>query len=109
MSLPIKGPAYPAARTISVTAHEYFARRVAEARSLGKEGLAQVPGAAAVEAIVDAAFWASLRREEGYSPKISLAYVAPEQAGGPLRFERRLSLAPVSLSPLPPPPQRPAL
>jgi hypothetical protein len=109
MSLPIKGPAYPAARTISLTAHEYFARRVAEARALGKEGLAQVPGAAAVEAIVDAAFWASLRREEGYSPKISLAFVAPEQAGGPLRFERRLSLDPVSLSRLAPAVERPGI
>src|ERR1051325_4099616 len=109
MSLPIKGPAYPAARTISVTAHEYFARRVAEARSLGKEGLAQVPGAAAVEAIVDAAFWASLRREEGYSPKISLAYVAPEQAGGPLRFERRLPLEAIALARLAPAVERPGI
>ena len=32
-----------------------------------------------IEAIVDAAFWASLRREEGYMPRISLALLPPEQ------------------------------
>ena len=96
--LTIKGPAYPAARAISVATHEHFARRIAEARAKGKQGLAQVPDAAAVEAIVDAAFWASLRREEGYSPKISLAFLTPEEGGGPLRFEQRLALGPVALS-----------
>lgn len=108
-SLTIKGPAYPAARAISVTTHEHFARRVAEARSKGKEGLAEVPDAAAVEAIVDAAFWASLRREEGYSPKISLAFVTPEQAGSPLRFEQRLPLDPHALSRLAPAVERPGI
>ena len=109
MSLPIKGPAYPAARAISETAHGHFARRVAEARAKGKEGLAAVPDAPAIEAIVDAAFWASLRREEGYSPKISLAFVRPEQAGGPLRFEQRLPLDPVALSRLAPAVERPGI
>ncbi|HYY96999.1 MAG TPA: hypothetical protein VE642_00320 [Pyrinomonadaceae bacterium] len=109
MSLPIKGPAYPAARAISVTTHEHFARRIADARGRGKEGLAEVPDAAAIEAIVDAAFWASLRREEGYSPKISLAFLTHGQAGGPLRFERRLPLDPVALSRLAPAVERPGI
>src|SRR5215212_12042908 len=100
--LTIKGPAYPAARAISVATHEHLARRVADARSRGKEGLAEVPDAAAVEAIVDAAFWASLRREEGYSPKISLAFLPPAQAGQPLTFERKLPLNPSALSRLAP-------
>jgi len=107
--LTIKGPAYPAARAISVTTHEHFARRIAEAHSKGKGGLADVPDAAAVEAIVDAAFWASLRREEGYSPKISLAFLTPEQGGGPLRFEQRLPLDPVALSRLAPAVERPGI
>ncbi|HVF66263.1 MAG TPA: hypothetical protein VM914_01275 [Pyrinomonadaceae bacterium] len=107
--LTIKGPAYPAARAISVTTHEHLARRIAEARAKGKEGLAQVPDAAAVEAIVDVAFWASLRREEGYSPKISLAFLTPEQGGGPLRFEQRLPLEASALSRLAPAVERPGI
>jgi len=51
------------------------------------------PDTAAIEAIIDAAFWASLRREEGYTPRISLAFVAPETVEWPLIFERRLPLA----------------
>jgi hypothetical protein len=109
MSLTIKGPAYPAARAISVTTHEHFARRIGAARAKGKDGLADVPDASAIEAIVDAAFWASLRREEGYTPKISLAFLQPEQAGGPLRFEQRLPLDPIALSRLAPAVERPGI
>ena len=46
----------------------------------GQEHLASVPDAETIEAIIDAAFWASLRREEGYVPRISLAFLSPEQA-----------------------------
>ncbi|MFL6284296.1 MAG: putative sensor domain DACNV-containing protein [Pyrinomonadaceae bacterium] len=109
MSLTIKGPAYPVARAISVTTHEHFARRIATAREKGKGGLADVPDASAIEAIVDAAFWASLRREEGYTPKISLAFLQPEQAGSPLRFEQRLPLDPIALSRLAPAVERPGI
>jgi hypothetical protein len=50
-----------------------------------------------------------LRREEGYTPKISLAFLRPEQAGGPLRFEQRLPLDPVALSRLAPAVERPGI
>ena len=40
------------------------------------------PDAVAIEEIVSAAFWASLRREEGKPPKVSLAFVPPEQSAG---------------------------
>jgi hypothetical protein len=58
---------------------------------------------------VDAAFWASLRREEGYRPKISLAFLSPEQAASALTFERPLSLDPVALSRLAPAVERPGI
>src|SRR5689334_15926627 len=109
MSFTIKGPAYPAAHAIAATAHGHFARRVTAAREKGKDNLADVPDAKAIEAIVDAAFWASLRREEGYTPKISLAFVSPEQAGGPLRFEQRLPLEAVALTRLAPAVERPGI
>ena len=55
------------------------------------------PIPAEIEAIIDAAFWASLRREEGYVPKISLALLSPEQAVHPIVFERSLPLKPGAL------------
>ena len=54
--------------------------------------MAFAPDVNSLEAIIDAAFWASLRREEGYAPKISLAFLPPEQAIRPLMFERPLPL-----------------
>jgi hypothetical protein len=67
------------------------------------------PDARTIEAIIDAAFWASLRREEGYAPKISLAFLPPSQAGSPLVFERRLALTPFVLSRLAPAVERPGI
>lgn len=104
-----KGPAYPAARKVAAAVEERFARRAAAARAAGKDGLAHAPDAAAVEAVIDAAFWASLRREEGYPPKISLAYLPPEQAGPPLRFARPLPLTPTALARLAPAVERPGI
>src|SRR5437588_3837703 len=95
-------PAYPAARAVAEMVREHFARLGEAARRKGKQGLAPEPDATAVEAVIDAAFWASLRREEGYSPKLSLAYLPPEQAGRPLTFGRRLPLTPTALSRLAP-------
>jgi len=95
-------PAYPAARAVAEMVREHFARLGEAARRKGRQGLAPEPDATAVEAVIDAAFWASLRREEGYSPKISLAYLPPEQAGRPLTFGSRLPLTPASLARLAP-------
>lgn len=104
-----KGPAYPAARKVAAAVEERFARRAAAARAAGKQGLAPEPDAAVVEAVIDAAFWASLRREEGYPPKISLAYLSPEQAVPPLTFARPLPLTPTSLARLAPAVERPGI
>ena len=45
-----------------------------------------------IERLINATFWASLRREEGYVPKISLAYLPPDQDARRLCFERSLPL-----------------
>jgi hypothetical protein len=68
-----------------------------------------VPDTAAIEAIIEAAFWASLRREEGYIPRISLAFVAPESVQWPLKFERRLPLSAEPLTRLAPAVERPGI
>jgi hypothetical protein len=102
-------PAYPAARAVADTVQAHFARHNAVARQHGLKELAPRPDAQVIEAIIDAAFWASLRREEGYSPKISLAFLPPEQAGQPLRFERLLPLNPAALARLAPAVERPGI
>lgn len=101
-------PAYPAARTVSATVQAHF-RHLAETRCRGREAITPQPDAQAIEAIIDAAFWASLRREEGYSPKISLAFLAPEQTEQPLTFEKSLPLNPITLSRLAPAVERPGI
>lgn len=101
--------AYPAARSVAATVQAYFARHQAMARQKGPRKLAPEPDASAIETIVDAAFWASLRREEQYSPKISLAFLPPELSGEPLRFERQLPLTPQVLTRLAPAVERPGI
>ena len=81
------GPAYPAARIVAPKVYEHFARYTAEARRRDDTRLAEIPDAGAIETMIDAAFWASLRREESYVPKISLAFLRPEQTG---RSEERV-------------------
>jgi hypothetical protein len=94
---PLIREAYPAARAVSPKLHRYFARKAEKLTSLG-EKIGAVPDSGIIEAVINAAFWASLRREEGYAPKISLAFVAPEQTGDPLMFERPLPIEPAVLT-----------
>ena len=100
---------YQAARTVAPTIEAHFARHIAAARERGEQGLAPQPDAEAIEAIIDATFWASLRREEGQSPKISLAFFPHEQVPQPLIFERPLPLTPDVLTKLGPAVERPGI
>jgi hypothetical protein len=87
----MNGQAYPAARHVSPTIYDYFARRRVDALRETR-AIASLPDVDTIATIIDAAFWASLRREEGYLPRISLAFLSPEQAVAPLVFERALPL-----------------
>jgi hypothetical protein len=104
-------PSYPAARAVAADVEAHFARHHALAlrQAAVEEQLAPEPNAQVIETIIDAAFWASLQREEGYAPKISLAFVPPEQAVQPLMFEQRMPLVPTSLSRLAPAVERPGI
>jgi hypothetical protein len=102
-------PAYPAARIVAARAHLNFADQHGADRNRGRSDLAPLPDEEAMEAIIDASFWASLRREEGYRPKISLAFLPPEQAGLPIVFEQRLPLAPEALTHVAPAVERPGI
>lgn len=89
--------AYPAALAVAPRLAAYFSR------------YKPAPDAAAIETLVDAAFWASLRREEGVTPQISLAFAAPEHTTQPLFFAAPLPVEPAALSKLAPAVERPGI
>lgn len=93
---------YQAARIIAPKVEAIFAQHLAKARDNGEEDLAPLPSAQIVETIIDVTFWASIRKEEGHSPKISLAFLSPAQAGNPLLFKQRLPLNPAVLTKIAP-------
>lgn len=94
----LQGQAYPAAHALAPRVHDHFARHRDEAREKSRARLASLPDAPAIAAIIEAAFWASLRREENYVPKISLAFVAPEETDQPLRLRQPLALDAAALT-----------
>lgn len=102
-------PTYPAARSVAATVRAHFSRHIEVARSRGHAIVSEAPDAAAIEAIIDAAFWASLRREEGRTPRISLAFLPATQAAHSLRFEGRLALEPAVLVKVAPAVERPGI
>ena len=93
---------YQAASIAAPAIESHFTRLLATALLQGGDNLAPGPSLKVVEAAIDVAFWASLRREEGRSPKISLAYLPPILAGQPLVFEERILLTPYVLTKLAP-------
>jgi len=102
-------PAYPAARIVAPKIYAHFAMHEQKARERGRAVVAAPPDEQTIEALVDAAFWASLRREETYIPKISLAFVEPEAATHPMRFDRPLPLVPAALVKVAPAVERPGI
>jgi hypothetical protein len=100
---------YHAAHAVAETIEAHFAEHLADARARGETGLAETPSARAIETMIDASFWASFRPEEGRFPKISLAFVPPEQARQPLMFEQRLPLTTATLTKLAPAVERPGI
>jgi hypothetical protein len=83
---------------ISQKLHRYFCRHHEEAHLRGEQNLAPVPDAASIQTIIEAAFWASLRREEGYVPRISLAFLSTPLACSPILLDRPLPLSPEALA-----------
>jgi hypothetical protein len=102
-------PSYPAARQVAATVQAHFAKHLAAARAQGRIDLGIEPDAAFIEAMIDTAFWASLRREEGTTPTISLALLPPGNAGQALTFAEWLPLYPAALAKLAPAVERPGI
>jgi hypothetical protein len=102
-------PTYQAAGIAAPLVEELFERHLAEARRMGEDGLAPQPDAKSIACIINATFWASFRPEEGRFPKISIAFLPPEQAGQPMMFEHPLPLTPGVLTKLAPAVERPEI
>lgn len=100
---------YLAARMVAPTLAAHFVTHLADARSSDKQNLAEEPPGHIIEAVIDAAFWASLQREEGHSPKISIALLHPSQAPQHLRFGKKLRLTPHNLKKLAPAVESPGI
>lgn len=98
----IRKSTYAAAKTVAPLIERHFVEQHAEARQRGEAQIAPLPPVSVIEALLDAAFWASLRKEEGRSPKISLAFLPPDLVEAPLLFAQRLPLTTYNLTKLAP-------
>ncbi len=96
----MSGSSYPASRAVAPRVAAYFARLCDACRA---------PRLDDVEALIATAFWASLRRQEDFDPKISLAYISSDQADNPLLLEKPLPLEAESLARLAPAVERPGI
>ena len=103
--------AYPARRSVAERVRAHFVRHLAQGSSdaASVSCIAAPPEVDAVEALIDVAFWTSLRREEGYVPIISLALVAPDETPSPLCFAHPLPLEPAALAKVAPAVERPGI
>jgi hypothetical protein len=98
--------AYPTSRAVAQRIEAHFAKKIAAA---SLTGTVPIPEARAVEEIINAAFWASLLREEGKPTTISLALLAPDQSSRPLTFDPPLALDPATLARVAPAVERPGI
>lgn len=85
-------PTYKAANTVAAKIEQHFIDLHQNAASQGEVDLASQPDRKTIEALIDVAFWSSLRKEEGHSPRISVAFLPPSQTSKPLKFAKPLPL-----------------
>ena len=104
-------PAYAVARAVAPTVAEHLQlhRAALPARDADRPPFELLPEARHIEALVDVAFWASVRREEGYIPKVSLAFLRPVPEVCPLVFEQPLPLEAAALTRLAAAVERPGI
>jgi hypothetical protein len=94
----MRAPTYAAARDAASDVHDHFRQHHARSLEKGEAPIAPVPPPDAVAAILDTAFWASLKKEEGVAPKISLAWIHPDETQHPMVFEAAIALDATALT-----------
>jgi hypothetical protein len=109
LNLSMTSPAYSVSRLAAPRIAEHLARHRAASHTDERHPPYLLPDAQVIETLIDAAFWASLRREEGYVPKISLAYLPPTSEIHPLMFQRPMPLDAGGLAKLAPAVERPGI
>jgi hypothetical protein len=97
------GYTHPAARDVA----EHV--RAALAGQVGAAGTGTLPEASVVASAIDVAFWGSLRREEGSSPRVTLAFLSSADATEPLVFHEPLPLGATALARLAPAVEHPGV
>jgi hypothetical protein len=102
-------PTYIPARMVAANIETHFSVHLDNARENGVDNLAHKPEASIIESVIDVAFWASLGKEEGHPPKISIAILKPDQASHPLIFGNRIRLTPHNLVKLAPAVESPGI
>lgn len=102
-------PAYPPAHRVAAEVRAHVGAAMAQSPPAPGERFVPLPDEDAITAVIDVAFWASLRREEGYAPRISLALLPPAEANQPLVFAHRIPLSAVGLARLAPAVERPGI
>lgn len=95
-------PKYQAAVEVAHVIKEHFTHHLDMAEKMGSVNLVSLPAASIIESVINVSFWASLRREEGFSPKVSLALFPPEIAQGALTYEQAIPLTSDTLTKLAP-------
>lgn len=99
----MSGPAYRVAASVAGRIREHLrAHGESALETADRPDAAPLPDLGTITAMIDAAFWTSLRREEGTLPRISLALVPPDPAVHPLRFSSPIALEPAALAKLAP-------
>lgn len=102
-------PSYGAASLIAEEVEKHFRIQHQSIVQSGGNDFAPIPTSAVISDIVNATFWSSLQREEGHSPKISIAYIPPELSEEPLIFQNRKPFLPSVLTRLAPAVERPGI
>ena len=102
-------PTYIPARMVAANIETHFSVHLDNARENGVDNLAHKPEASIIESVIDVAYWASLGKEEGHPPKISIAILKPDQASHPLIFGNRIRLTPHNLVKLAPAVESPGI
>lgn len=106
----MSGPAYRVAASVAGRIREHLrVHRESALETADRPDAAPLPDAGVIATMIDAAFWTSLRREEGTLPRISLALVPPDPAVHPLRFSSPITLEPAALAKLAPAVERPGI
>ncbi|WP_454802275.1 putative sensor domain DACNV-containing protein [Mucilaginibacter phyllosphaerae] len=102
-------PTYLPARMVAPEIEAHFKQHQLAAQRLQGGRVATAPDSHIIEAVIDIAFWSSMRREEGRSPNISIALLQPSESDKPLIFGQRLRLTTQSLIKLAPAVEQPGI